>query len=151
MINLTKDEIIEISSNYLQNRSPKEKWSINEVIIDNKNNLCEAKVSMEKYLHSNTDNNQFHFTIFSALEIASQLMIIYAHKQYKIEKKIREGWMIESNTSIKNAIRDPKNIIFKMEVLKLKKLKDNLYCIANYTITDRFYGEMKIRLKGFLS
>ena len=39
---------------------------------------------------SGTDAGGFHLTIFSALEFASQLMIVYGHVWAGLEKKVRD-------------------------------------------------------------
>lgn len=142
-------DIKNLSSHYLNEGRKQETWQINHVMIEDK--MLEAHISMISRYLSSTDNNEFHLTIFSALEFLSQLMIVYAHFWAEREEKIGEGWMIESNMRSIHVVRDPDNILVSMTVEKIRERGANLYCIASYKITDDQGGLMEVRLKGFLT
>lgn len=149
IIELNNHDIKKLSSYYLNEGRKQERWQINHVMIDDK--ILEAQISMISRYLSATDNNEFHLTIFSALEFLSQLMIVYIHVWAGRKEKVGEGWMIESSMKSLRVIRDPENIFVSMTVEKIKERGANLYCIASYKITDPNDGLMEVRLKGFLT
>ncbi|MBD3790507.1 MAG: hypothetical protein IE885_09160 [Campylobacterales bacterium] len=146
---LNREDIRKLSSYYLNEGRKQESWQIDHIMIED--TILDAHVSMRSTYLSSTDNNEFHLTIFSALEFLSQLMIIYAHVWAGRKEKVGEGWMIESSMQSLRVIRDPDNILVAMTVEKIKERGPNLYCIASYQITDAQGGLMKVRLKGFLT
>lgn len=148
-VSLNTDDIQKLSSHYLYHGRKEESWKINSVSVEAEK--LNAHISMTSTYLSGTDQHSFHLTIFSALEFLSQLMIIYAHVWSGRDEKKREGWMVESTTKSVHAIRDPKNIQVKMSVHKIKERGKNLYCIADYKVSDSQGGLMEVRLKGFLS
>ena len=82
-------------SPYLTQGRREEQWRIDGIEIDGSE--LRARVCMPSSFVSGTDGAGFHLTIFTALEFASQLMIIYAHVWAGLERKVREGWMVESS------------------------------------------------------
>lgn len=148
-IHLDPDEFSDLQSHYLHDGRKQESWRIGSIDIQNKK--LKTTVTMTSIYKSDTDRNGFHLTIFSALEFASELMIIYAHAWAGFKQKSREGWMIESSTRNIRAIRDAEIIDIEMNVATMKKRGDNMICIADYRLTDSHNGLFEIRLKGFLS
>ena len=148
-IQLNTSDIKKISSDYLNEGRKQESWQINNVEIQGMQLM--AEVSMCSVYLSKSDNEEFHLTIFSTLEFLSQLMIIYGHVWSDRTEKQREGWMIESHTRSVRAIRNPKQIQIKMTVQKMRKRGENLYCLADYQVSDPQGGLMEVQLKGFLS
>jgi len=146
---LSANEIKPFISDYLYNGRKLESWEIKEITIEDSN--LEAIFDLNSEYKSNTDQNQFHLTMFTALEVASQLMIIYAHKWSNRTKKTQEGWMIESKTISRNLIRTSKNILVKMSVKKIKALHNQGFCSANFIFSDNQGGTFEVDLKGFLS
>lgn len=142
-------EIGKLSSHYLNEGRKQESWRIEEIEISN--NRLDARVSMSSTYVSSSDSQGFHLTIFSTLEFLSQLMILYAHVWAGLPEKRREGWMVESSTRSLRAIRSAENIRVEMTVLKMRKRGENLYCVAEYRVTDDKDGLFEARLKGFLS
>ena len=143
------DEIQPFISDYLLIGRKQESWEIKKVIIEDLN--LEAIFDMNSSYKSSHDQNQFHLTIFTVLEVASQLMIIYGHKWLNLAAKNQEGWMIESKTRSRNIIRATDNIEVKMSVKQIKKYKNNLFCNANFVFSDNQGGIFEVDLKGFLS
>ena len=148
---LSKEQIAETSSTYLQQGRKLESWEITEVIIND--DSLTAVVTMTETSASETDNQGFHLTVFSSLEFLSQLMIVYAHDWAGIDAKVREGWMVESSIKCLGSLRGDEFVV-EMDILKMRKRGPNLYCHANFTITetskpdgDKFVAT----LKGFLS
>lgn len=146
---MNNSDIKDFSSDYLINGRKNEIWSIESVEI-NEFDLF-AKIKMDGCYLSNTDNNQFHLTIFSSLEFLSQLMIIYGHVWAGLTKKQQEGWMVDSQIRAVKAIRRPNDIYVKMNIEKIRKTDKSIYCIANYQITDDVDGLFEGTIKGFLS
>lgn len=146
---LSSNEIQPFISDYLYNGRKLESWEIKEITIEDSN--LEAIFDMNSGYKSNSDLNQFHLTIFTALEVASQLMIIYAHKWSNRTEKSQEGWMIESKTRSRNLIRASKNILVKMTVKKIRSHHNKGFCIASFIFSDNQGGIFEVDLKGFLS
>lgn len=146
---LSSNEIQPFISDYLYNGRKLESWEIKEITIEDSN--LEAIFDMNSGYKSNSDLNQFHLTIFTALEVASQLMIIYAHKWSNRTEKSQEGWMIESKTRSRNLIRASKNILVKMTVKKIRSHHNKGFCIASFIFSDSQGGIFEVDLKGFLS
>jgi hypothetical protein len=142
-------EIGKLSSHYLNEGRKQESWRIEGIEITD--NRLDARVSMSSTYVSGSDSQGFHLTIFSTLEFLSQLMILYAHVWAGLPEKRREGWMVESSTRSLRAIRSAENIRVEMTVLKMRKRGENLYCVADYRVTDDRDGIFEARLKGFLS
>lgn len=146
---LNIEQISQYDSPYLTTGRKHETWQINSIEIEH-NHLI-ADISMCSTYVSATDNNKFHLTIFSALEFLSQLMIIYAHVWAGLGKKSREGWMVESHTRSIRAVRNPEHIKVEMNVRRMHQRGFNLYCQADYRVTDDQDGLFEVELKGFLS
>jgi len=148
-VHLTETELLPFASRYLHEGRKAENWRIESVDIAGAD--CSARVSMLSTFSSPTDSHGFHLTIFSTLEILSELMIIYAHVRAGLKEKTREGWMVESTTRSVRAIRDPDRIDVEMTVESMRRRGDNLFCVADFRVTDRYDGLFEVRLKGFLS
>ena len=146
---LSVNEIKPFISDYLHNGRKLESWEIKTITIEDSN--LEAIFDMNSGYKSMSDQNQFHLTIFTALEVASQLMIIYVHKWLNRDEKTQEGWMIESKTRSRNFIRASKNISVQMSVKKIKAYHDKGFCVASFIFSDNQGRTFEIDLKGFLS
>lgn len=136
-------------SPYLTQGRRDDTWQIDGVQIDGP--TLQAQVSMRSTFTSATDAGGFHLTVFTALEFASQLMIIYAHAWAGLERKLREGWMVESSTRSLRAIRSAQAIAVAMQVRSMRRRGEHLYCVADYVVSDDAGGRFEITLKGFLS
>jgi hypothetical protein len=146
---LGADDIARFASAYLNGGRKQESWQIDAIEIEGERLL--ADVSMLSTYVSGTDAGGFHLTIFSTLEFLSQLMIIYAHVWAGQSEKTREGWMVESRTRSVRAVRNPDHIRVEMTVRKMRQRGVNLYCTADYRVTDDQGGLFEVQLKGFLS
>lgn len=148
-VHLSEAALRPFASRYLHEGRKQENWRIESADITGKR--CNARVSMLSTFVSPTDRSGFHLTIFSTLEFLSELMIVYAHVWAGLKEKTREGWMVESTTRSVRVIRDPECINVEMSVESMRRRGDNLFCVADFRVTDRFDGLFEIRLKGFLS
>ena len=146
---LSGEDVKAISSFYLQEGRKQESWAIQWVEVADDH--LYAQLAMTSLYMSSTDSKGFHLTIFSTLEFLSQLMIIYAHEWAALTQKVREGWMVESTTRSVRAIRNPNDIRVEMNVRKMRKRGENLYCVADFRVTDDGDGLFEVSLKGFLS
>lgn len=145
---LSSEDILALSSNYLQNGRKQEDWEITNLEIEG--NILTANIRMRSYYTSPSDAGGFHLTIFSTLEFLSQLTILYAHVWAGLKEKTREGWMIDSAITSKNAVRNPENIQVRMEVLSIKKIGHNMIATTKSKVFDE-HGSFEAKLKGFLS
>ena len=148
-VNLSDSEVERLSSPYLSEGRKQESWRIKSVHIQGEK--LSAIVAMRSTYVSSSDAHGFHLTIFSALEFLSQLMIMYAHVWDGLAEKTREGWMVESRTRSVRAIRDAENIQVEMTVGTIRKRGENLFCVADYRVTDDQNGLFEVHLEGFLS
>jgi hypothetical protein len=146
---LRPEEFKELLSPYLTEGRKQDSWRIDEIVVEE--GRLEAEVSMRSTFSSPTDVGGFHLTIFSALEFASQLLIIYGHWHEGYARKSREAWMVESNIRAVRAIRDPNRMQVRMDVHSLRRRGENYYCVAELQVTDEGGGLFEIVLKGFLS
>lgn len=148
-LDLGPEQIKKLSSHYLNEGRKQESWQIGDIEIRDRQ-LC-TTVSMRSIYTSGTDSKGFHLTIFSTLEFLSELMIVYAHAWAGLPEKKKEGWMVESSTKSVRAIRNPDAIHVTMKIASIKKLGENMMCLADYCVTDDQGGLFEVRLKGFLS
>ncbi len=148
-LNLGPEQIKKLSSHYLNEGRKQESWRIGEIEIRDRQQS--TTVSMQSIFTSGTDIKGFHLTIFSTLEFLSELMIVYAHAWAGLEEKTKEGWMLESTTKSVRAIRNTDQIHVNMKIASIKKLGENMMCLADYRVTDDQGGLFEVRLKGFLS
>ena len=78
-------------------------------------------------------------------------MIIYAHVWAGLDKKVREGWMIDSSTRSVRAIRSSRDIAVHMQVRRMRGHGANLVCVADFRVSDAAGGLFELTLKGFLA
>jgi hypothetical protein len=147
-IQLNSEDIINISSTYLNEGRKQESWEILRVEIEGKQ--LDAHVRMRSRYISETDPDGFHLSIFSTLEFLSQLAIIYGHVWAGKKKKTREAWMVDCSIKSRSIIRDPENIRVSMNVRSMKKFKEHYLMLADTRVFDES-GLFEARLKGFVS
>jgi len=150
MKNLTKSQIEATSSQYLKEGRKHEAWEITSIAIDDYTLI--AEVNMTQTYISSTDGNGFHLTVFSSLEILSQLMITWGHDRAKLDSKTGECWMAESSIKSLSSIRSTK-LNVTMNVKKFKIRQNVIYVKANFVIdgADPNDGQFTASLTGFLS
>ncbi len=137
-----------ISSHYLQEGRKQESWAIQWVDIDGDH--LYAQLAMTS-MYQPPGGGEFHLTIFSTLEFASQLMIIYVHDWAGLNEKVREGWMVRSTTRTVRAIRDPRDIRVEMHARTMRKREGRVHCVAEFTVTDGGGGLFEVTMTGFLA
>lgn len=147
-IHLTPADWADIASPYLSEGRKSESWEIVRVEVTGK--TLKAVVRMTSIYHSATDEGQFHLSIFTTLEFLTQLLIIYGHVWAGEKRKTREGWMVETSTHNVKAIRDPEHIEVTMEAASIRKVRDALYSIASFRVTDKHGGLCTAKLKGII-
>lgn len=143
---LSTDEINRMSSNYISEGRYKEKWQINKIIISDKTAVMNTSMST-----ITCDDADFHLSIFTAEEMASQLMIICGHLWAQLGEKNKEVWMLESNTKNIKPIKNKNNITVNLNLRALKKMEDKIFGIADFIVSDNNHGLIKITQKGILS
>lgn len=143
MKKLNHDEILEISSPYLNKGRKDDIWKITEIQVDGTKSY--SKVMMDKYYVSATDVG-FHLTSFSTLEFLSQIFIAHHHILNNLPKKMQEAWMMESSIKCNKAIRDPLNINVTAEINYTKKVGSKFLGVMNAEVRDKtglFTAEIK--------
>jgi hypothetical protein len=146
---LGPDEIAAFLSPYLAEGRRQEVWRIEEVTIDGQR--LEARVDMTHVYESASDPHGFHLTAFSTLEFVSQLVIIYGHVWAGLDKKTREGWLLEASIRTEKAIRARDGIQVTVLTKSIRKVRDNLIGTFEFTVADGLGGSFSGRLKAFLS
>jgi hypothetical protein len=142
-------DIAAFISPYLTEGRRQETWRIDEVTIEG--DRLEARVTMTSTYVSGTDPRGFHLTAFSALEFVSQLVIIYGHVWAGLDRKTREGWLVEASIRTAEAIRERDGIAVEVLTKSIRRVRDNLIGTFEFTVTDRLGGSFTGRLKAFLS
>lgn len=145
---LSVEQIKNFSSTLISEGRPAELWEIRSVEIEG--DQLNADISMVSTFNSPTDTKGFHLSIFSALEMVSQLMLIYCHHWAGYEKKTKEGWMVESHLRCKQAIRSTEKIHLAMRCTNIRRMKDKVYSSYVTTITDEMDGLFEAKTKSFL-
>lgn len=145
---LGPDDLVPISSPYLSGGRRDESWTIDWVEIGE--DKLQAAVLINSPYISASDAGGFHVTIFSALEVVSQLLIVYMHVWAGLEEKVREVWMVESQTRSIEAIRD-RTISVEMQATKMRKVGARIYSTVQFRVKGSSGGLFEISLKCFLS
>jgi hypothetical protein len=141
---LNPEYIHSTSSIYINNPDQREKWNIDNLVIEDKS--LDANISIQP----NSSSTSFHLSFFSAMEFASQVQIIYKHHYAKLEKKTEEAWMIESSFESKKRIDEFQNIHLHMFVSRIRCINNYLYCWATHRISDNSEGLFLIKIKSVM-
>ena len=141
---LPEQEIASLCSPYIGNGRGDDKWQFDE--IHSNGVSMNGKISFSKFNVSPTDPEEFHLSVFSALEIASQMAIILSHNNLGLVVKTKEVWL--SNCSLKffKPIRCA-TAIFAELTLRLRRLGSEHACVIDVHLRDEngghFYGVLK--------
>jgi len=147
---LSPPQVKKLSSSYLSSEKKKDLWEIVDVEVTGM--VLEARVRMRSHYVSPSDPGGFHLTQVCTLEFLSQLMIIFVHVLAGYPEKTQEGWMIDSHIACKRAVRDPENIMVRMEAISMRKVKKSILISVKAEVTDeKNKGLFKASLKGLLS
>ncbi len=144
---LTASEIGRYASPYLKGGNKSDIWDITSVEIDGI--MLKAGIRMNSTYASPTDINGFHLSVFSALEIMSQLQILFMHHWAGLSEKSREVWMIDCNISAFTAIRDPDGIRAEMIFSSIRSIKGKVLAVMKGRIFDD-QGAIEMTIKGFM-
>lgn len=142
-------EIAAFASPYLTEGRRQEAWRIDDVVIEGER--LEARVAMTSTYVSATDAHGFHLTAFSALEFVSQLVIIYGHVWAGLDRKTREGWLLEASIRTADAIRNPDRIDVTIVTKSVRRVRDNVLGVSEFTVSDGGGGTFTGRIKSFLA
>ena len=134
MLHLGPEQIDRLSSQYFVRGRQCERWRIDAVEMVKDSVTATARM-IEHYV-SETDEQGFHLSFVTALEMVSQLTIIYLHLKAGLNEKCREVWVSESRNKLVRPIRSPDNIRLEMTVEKLRQRGDSWFSIASYRVTD---------------
>jgi len=148
---LTRSEIENYASHYLNQGRNRDRWEISEVNINIEDKHLTARVRMTETYVSATDSAGFHLTIFTILEFLSQLSIIYGHVWAGHTEKTSEGWLLETSVRTRKAIRDSENICVEMDALSIRKVGENIIGKNRCRVFDDQGGLFEAELKCFLS
>ena len=137
-----------LSSSYLNGGRKEEAWKLGEIYINN--TRLETTLTFDDFYHKNADLKQFHLSFVTALEICSQLSIIFVHVWADLSKKELEVWQIKNTMESIRPITRAIDIEIKMEATRMKKIKNRIYGETNFMITDQNNGLMKVCLTGIM-
>jgi hypothetical protein len=147
-VKLSHQEILNLSSGYINEGLKKEKWAINAMTIDTSN--VEVSLSMTETAYSTANNSNFHLSFLTAMEMIAQMMVIYLHYQANYEYKTREIWVSSISSKFIKPISDPNNIHIKMKTSKLWRKGENLICDASCEVTGPSGGLFKSQGRTWL-
>jgi hypothetical protein len=134
IIQLSPNEIKNLSSEYISQGLKTEKWCIYEMKITDDG--AELQLKMTDVALSTTDSHGFHLSFLIAMEMIAQMMVIYLHYQAGLKIKSREIWVSSINSKFISPIRNPDTIYIKMTSKKLKIKGSNLICDARCDMTS---------------
>ncbi len=146
---LTDEYIRNVSSPYLSKRCADEHWVID--FVDVERDKLTATIIMTQFPNSVADKDAFHLSFITALEIVSQLQIIYFHSWAGLNRKTMEVWMAEVTMKSSSPIRDPSAIRVEMIANRTKKLRDKYYVAATHRVYDDLGGHFEVELKTFVA
>ncbi len=146
---LKPDDFKKISSPYLSGGKKEDIWEIQEITIaDNK---LLAKVRMVSYYKSSTDENKFHMSTITGLEIIGQLRIIFLHVYLGLKEKTKEVWFLRGTERCIHSIRDPENIFVEMDCkIESTETKKHLVTMRAH-ISDPQGGNFQFTAKVLMS
>jgi hypothetical protein len=147
-VKLSHQEILNLSSDYINEGLKKEKWTINAMTIDTSN--VQVSLSMTETAFSTANNANFHLSFLTAMEMIAQMMVIYLHYQANYEYKTREIWVSSISSKFIKPISDPNNICIKMKTSKLWRKGENLICDASCEVTGLSGGLFKSQGRTWL-
>lgn len=148
VVRLIAPQIERLSSDYLQDGRTQEAWRIESIDIED--DRIVARAGMTRVYVSQTDDQGFHLSFITALEMVSQLTIVYLHHKAGLTEKSREVWVSESRNRFVRPIRNPDDIRLDMKVRKLRERGGSLFCEADYRVTDEQGGLCEYWGKAYL-
>lgn len=140
-ITLSQEEIKSLSSDYISHGLKNEKWSIREMKITDKGAML--LLSMDQTAVSSTDDQGFHLSFLTAMEMLAQMMVIYLHQKAGLKTKCREIWVSRIDSKFIKPIRDSNHITIEMIQLKLHSRGSSLACDVDCKISDQFGGHFQ--------
>ena len=148
MPHVSSRTIQQLSSEYIDQGKSQESWSIQSAYHEGDH--FEAEVSIDDYYCSKTDNGTFHLSVMTALEIASQLLIIFEHLLEGYEQKSKEVWMLDCTIKSHKAIRQHNDLKVSLQREKSRKLRGRKYATTSAIFTDGAGGHFQITMKTCL-
>jgi hypothetical protein len=148
-VTLKPDDFKKISSPYLSGGKKEDIWEIQEITITD--NKLSAKVRMVSYYKSSTDENKFHMSTITGLEIIGQLRIIFLHVYLGLKEKTKEVWFLRGTERCIHSIRDPENIFIEMEC-KIESTETEKHLVTMHAnISDPQGGNFVFTAKVLMS
>jgi hypothetical protein len=148
-VRLKPDDFKKISSPYLSGGKKEDIWEIQEITITD--NKLSAKVRMVSYYKSSTDENKFHMSTITGLEIVGQLRIIFLHVYLGLKEKTKEVWFLRGTERCIHSIRDPENIFIEMEC-KIESTQTEKHLVTMHAnISDPQGGNFAFTAKVLMS
>jgi hypothetical protein len=144
---LSSAEIQAVSSPYLSDGRKLESWKIKEIQINDQS--LKAMVTMDSIYPPSEDD--FHLTFITAMEIVSQLQIVYMHAWAGLTVKTQEVWMIENHMRTIRPIKNRNDIQIEMKLEKMRKKNNIYFCTASHRVTDNQNGLFEIWIKALMS
>ena len=137
-----------LMSAYLSTGRKQEVWFINWVEWDG--DLLRASARLEGWSSSQTDNNKFHLSIFSAREMDAQLAIIGIHLKLGLPDKSAEVWHLKCEENSRAAITTPDDVRFEMSFRFRRSQSGKLLSERTGRIFDLAGGEIQLSGLGLM-
>jgi len=112
---LTTEEWGAIYSSYIQSGYKDDCFEITRLEFNNSEVLATCK--MTQYYVSDTDDSGFHLSIFTAIAILGQPLIIHAHVINNVWRKDFEVLMGKLSIELKRPIRTPNEISLRLRII----------------------------------
>lgn len=137
-----------LMSTYLSTERRQEIWFINWVEWDGK--VLRASARLEGCSYSQTDNNKFHLSVFSAREIDAQLAIIGIHLKLGLPDKSAEVWHLKCVEDSRAAITTPEDVRFEMSFRFRRSKSGKLLSERSGRVFDLAGGEIQLSGLGLM-
>ena len=145
-MNQVPESCEKISSKYLLDGVKLDCWNILSIHFESKRAL--AKIEMLSYYNQFDDKSDFHLSIISAMEMASQLSIITMLHYLGYTEKTVEIFLANCQVKCKRSIKDPKNISAESSYLGSRKVGDRIFSQVDTVLSDYLGGCISISMSG---
>ncbi len=144
---LPEQEIASLCSSYIGNGRGDDKWQFDEIHSDGVS--MRGKIAFSAFNVSPSDPKGFHLSVFSALEIASQMTIILAHNHLGLIEKTKEVWLSGCSLKFFKSIRSSTEISGEAK-LRIRKFNGVHVFVTDVHLRDanggHFSGVLKCSL-----
>lgn len=136
-----------LESPYLRERQGCDRWRIKSLYYDEAR--LRSEVVLTSYYTPSTDVEGFHLSQITALEILSQLKVIFLQLLDERTEKSDEAWIIDTNIRCYKPIRNHEKIQVHMNLTSLRRMLGRVWIKTESIIFDE-NGKFSATMKGVL-